>query len=367
MMHFNRSPIAAFLFAVALFFGAGADGLLANSADKSLGRDAPLVGEGVNALEAELLTIAAVISPAQTDGSSWDIGEGADLVLCGVKGCYVSRGLEQPATFYAESLGPRVLDKAGACRDVLKCVFRGVSLAKLVSEDDTKLYLLDVDYVSHTALEKFEIKNSMACTVEAELINCEGGVHRPAFSLWSMQERVAAKAGKAGLDNVLYKGLLNARFKALTAEIGLIRAAVQKDTAAFYKLLFNLEVPKSCLAKPDFLSEVFFVTGLADARQRRAEAILKDLLGHVELERLEGIVQNSPAVFWAFRDIARQLGEFARAEQAVYEKDLEALYIKKNEKNGQSRSAALLYGWQVEGRAKAGLSICGIKVSQRVD
>jgi hypothetical protein len=166
---------------------------------------------------------------------------------------------------------------------------------------------------------------------------------------------------------VLYKGLLNARFKALTAEIGLIRAAVQKDTAAFYKLLFNLEVPKSCLAKPDFLSEVFFVTGLADARQRRAEAILKDLLGHVELERLEGIVQNSPAVFWAFRDIARQLGEFARAEQAVYEKDLEALYIKKNEKNGQSRSAALLYGWQVEGRAKAGLSICGIKVSQRVD
>ncbi|GJM03642.1 MAG: hypothetical protein DHS20C08_21430 [Rhodomicrobium sp.] len=335
---------------------------------------APAMAAAVNSPAPDLkktgsLTIAVVIAQQQADGSSWDIGEGADLVLCGVKGCYVSQGLEKPAIYYENSLGPRVLDKAGACRDSVKCVFRGVDPAKLISAEDPLIFLLDVDYISHTPFEKFKIAALQPCRSDGAVIACEGGVHRQAFSLWAMPEAVAEQGGKAGLDYVLFKGLLSQRSYVLTAALGDIRQAVRADAAAFYKLLFDLSVPPSCLSKPAFLSEVFYVTGLADASQRRAEPLLQDMLGRVELARLEGIVQQSPAVYWAFRDIARQLHLFATATAAEYQKPVEGLYLKVSEKAATEagpsavQGASLVYGWEVRSRARTGLSICGVNVS----
>lgn len=306
------------------------------------------------------LTIAAVIMPQQADGSSWDIGEGADLVLCGVKGCYVSNGLEKAATFYEGGVGPRILEKAGACRDVVKCVFRGVELAVLTSLDAPAIYLMDVDYVSHTKLEELRDLPSAACAVKGVTIACEQGVHKQAFSLWVMDEAVAEAGGRVGLDHVLFRGILNQRSKALTAEIGALRLAVKRDAALFYKRLFDIAVPEACLEKPEFLSEIFYVTGLADAKQRRAEALLQDLLGRVELARLEGLVQNTPAVFWAFRDIARQLGLFAAAPRAQLEAERQGLYLTKL---NDEATETLIYGWDVQTRARAGLADCGVEVS----
>lgn len=307
-----------------------------------------------------LKTIAAVIMPQQADGSSWDFGEGADLVLCGVKGCYVSNGLEKAATFYEGGVGPRIMEKAGACRDAVKCVFRGVDLALLTSADAPDIYLMDVDYVSHTKLEELPELPSAACTVKGVTIACEQGVHKQAFSLWAMDETVAEAGGRVGLDHVLFRGILNQRSKALTAEIGLLRLAVKRDAALFYKRLFDIEVPDACLEKPEFLSEIFYVAGLADAKQRRAEALLQDLLGRVELSRLEGLVQNTPAVFWAFRDIARQLGLFAAAPRAQLEAERQGLYLTKL---NDEAAETLIYGLDVQTRARAGLAVCGVEVS----
>ena len=59
----------------------------------------------------------------------------ADPVLCVLEGCYVSTGTDRPAVFmpgrkalsFANTWGAR----AGACRDSLGCVFRGIELGSL--------------------------------------------------------------------------------------------------------------------------------------------------------------------------------------------------------------------------------------------
>ena len=60
-------------------------------------------------------TVAVVVMPRQQVGSSWDVGAGADIVLCGAAGCYVSNGLEKAATFYEGSSGLLLIKKAGVC------------------------------------------------------------------------------------------------------------------------------------------------------------------------------------------------------------------------------------------------------------
>lgn len=315
----------------------------------------------------DLLTIAVVINDVKPDGSAWDIGAGADIVLCGAKGCYVSNGLSKAATFYEGSRGPWVLNKAGACRDAVKCVFRGVNLDKLRSGDDRGIQPMDVDYVSHNYLEKVTVGKIPVCKAGAGAIACESGFHMRSYSMWVMPEVVAQKGGKAGLDHVLFKGILSQRVAALTAEIGDLRGEVQTDVARFYKLMFDIDVPASCVSDPTFLTEAFYVTGLADASQRRAEFVLKDLLGNVPVARLEGLVRQTPAIFWAYRDIARQLKRYGAAKTALYEEEADGIFLKKEAVEGAGEAGpneeTLVYGWKARGRARSGLSACGVEVT----
>lgn len=340
---------------LALWLFAGAMATAVSAADTDKG-----------ATRAGLLTIAVVINPVKSDGSAWDIGKGADIVLCGVKGCYVSNGLTEAATFYEGSRGPWVLNKAGACRDAVKCVFRGVDLDKLRSMDDRSIQPMDVDYVSHNYLEKALIDDVPACTASGAAIECERGYHKRSYSLWAMAEPVAEKGGKAGLDHVLFKGILSQRVTALTSELGDLRVQVQGDVARFYKLIFGVDVPASCSSDPAFLTEAFYVTGLADASQRRAEFVLKDLLGNVPVARLEGLVRQTPAIFWAYRDIARQLHSYAHAGAALYEEEAEGIFLRDAADAADDTAAGgktLVYGWKARGRARSGLSACGVEVS----
>ena len=48
---------------------------------------------------AEPVTILLAIDSAGVDGVRWDLGKGADLVLCMSAGCYVSEGSSNPAKF----------------------------------------------------------------------------------------------------------------------------------------------------------------------------------------------------------------------------------------------------------------------------
>jgi len=301
------------------------------------------------------VTIVVMITPTQADGSAWDVGAGADIVLCGAQGCYVSEGFTTPATFYEGSSGLRLLKKAGTCRDQLKCVFRGVELERLISKEEPALQIADVDYVSHTYLEKFILTAPFACRAEQIVVTCAKGIHRRTFSLWVMEEGVAETAGKAGLDYVLFKGLISQRSEALTNRLVKVRAHVRASVARFFQLVLEKDVPAVCLQQTDFLTESFYLAGLADAGQRRAEFLIKDFVGGKSFVDLKPVVQQSPQIYWAFLDIATQLEHFSSANKAHLDEDLTGLHLEEEE--GQE-GFVLHYGWQVKSRAQALVASC---------
>lgn len=347
-------------------------------------KDAPLKSNK----SAVTYSVALVVMPRRADGSAWDVGVGADLVLCGAAGCYVSNGLESAATFYEGSAGLRLIKKAGACRDSTACVFRDVDLSKLVTIDNATIQPVDVDYVSHSYMDDlfdkgmksqtplFKVEN---CSLKKSVLACKVGVHRRDYSLWLVPEKLAELGGKEALDAVLFKGLLHQRAKTLTDELLKHRVRVQTASLEFYKKMFagdtdvSLDQLNSCVLTPEFLSEIFYVLGLADASERRAEALLTDMVGKLPPQKIRGLIQRTPQFFWAFLDLTSQLEAFAFADQYRLDKEQVGVLLKKiktdtseNEKKAEntpdtlsaSESHELIYGWQVKARAKAALSHC---------
>ena len=300
------------------------------------------------------ITVFVLVTPLQADGSAWDVGAGADIVLCGKRGCYVSQGLEQEAQFYEGSGAFRLLKKAGPCRDALACVFRGVELDKLISEQDPFLQLVDVDYVSHTYMDKFAIKQPLSCQLSGSVLSCSKGVHKRTFSMWAVDEAIAKKGGKAAPDQVLFKGLMTQRVSALVENLESVRGQLTASAVKFYKLVVGQEVPVACLDSSDFIGETFYIMGLADAKQRRAEHVIKDFVGAKPVDALTGIVQRSPQLYWAFLDIANQFKAFSGARTAQLTKDVEGLRLYESEDG----TALLKFDWRVQARAKALLEAC---------
>lgn len=304
------------------------------------------------------VSVAVLVTPRMADGAAWDIGHGADIVLCGTKGCYVSEGLDKPATFYEDSGAFRLLKKAGACRDHLTCVFRAVDLGKLNKPDDPEAYiqLIDVDYVSHNYMSKISLTGPMVCDEVSGRFSCEGGVHKRTFSLWAIDEGLAARAKRDGLDQVLFHGLPEQRISAMTASIRPLREEIKASTARFYQLIFGKTVPDHCLSDTRFLSETFFVTGLSDAKQRRAEPLIRSLTGEKPVDALRELVQRSPQIYWGFVDIAKQLRDFSLAREARLDEEVDGLSL-----DGQEAGLTLTYGWRIKARAKAALTSCAAR------
>jgi hypothetical protein len=355
-------------------------------------QDKPVKEQSESEVSAETYTVALVVMPLQADGSAWDVTAGADLVLCGAAGCTISNGLEKAATFYEGGSGLRLIKKAGACRDSLACVFRDVDFAKLVSDKNTLIEPVDVDYVRHTYMGGITYKtfdktnllfNAENCTLKKTVLDCKAGVHKRDYSLWVLPEKLAKLGGKEALDAVLFKGLLHQRASHLTVQLLDHRSRVQASTMKFYKTLFEGETDVSlnsldrCVLKSEFLSETFYVLGLADASERKAEALLIDLVGKLPKEKVRGLIQRTPQFFWAFEDLTKQLEDFANANRYTLDKEKTGVLLRlqapekmqdKTENKDKkveavdealsSEKTELVYGWQVKARAKAALSHC---------
>lgn len=335
-------------------------------------------------------TVAVVVMPRQQDGSSWDVGAGADIVLCGAAGCYVSNGLEKAATFYEGSSGLLLIKKAGVCRDSLSCVFRDIDLSKLTTESNKIIEPVDVDYVSHSYMGGVPILTGAQphdvpaflklgnCSLKRPVIACQIGVHERNYSLWAMPEKLAQTGGRDALDAVLFKGLLFQRADFTAKNLIKHRELVRDAVFNFYTKMFaqsadvDLNGLKQCLANNHFLTETFFVLGLADATERKAEGLILDLVGQLPDENVRSFIQRTPQFYWAFLDLVSQLKAFSSAENYSQEPDREGvlLRVKVTEQNEdastelekkpkkQIKSNELLFGWQVKARAKAALSLC---------
>ncbi|MGI9386431.1 MAG: hypothetical protein ACR2OX_03280, partial [Methyloligellaceae bacterium] len=132
----------------------------------------PTLGVAAYPALAERATIVVVLEPQKHNSQKWDIGRGADPVLCLKRGCYVSRGLSKNAKYYrgGNIFLPGI--RAGACRNSLACVFRNVQL--LNGKDEAQL--IDLDAIEHDFLDRRPIKVDESCHLRNKRIDCGNGI-----------------------------------------------------------------------------------------------------------------------------------------------------------------------------------------------
>ena len=135
----------------------------------------------------------------------------ADPILCLPDGCYVSRGPERSARFFP---GGRALGfantwggRAGACRNELACVFRGIDLGRLPGY----LQPVDLHILKHDRRRGQQVVTDSGCRLEGERLVCEDGLIMADYALWIVPENLAMAAGPAALWRALAEGLEHPR------------------------------------------------------------------------------------------------------------------------------------------------------------
>jgi colicin import membrane protein len=132
----------------------------------------------------------------------------ADPVLCTEQGCYISRGSEGPAELRS---GRRALGflntfggRAGACRDQLACIFRGVRLEGAGAH----LQPVDLRIVRHDRREPQQVTADSACRIERGQLACSRAIEAADYIMWIVPERLAEEAGAERLEAALTTGLV---------------------------------------------------------------------------------------------------------------------------------------------------------------
>lgn len=131
----------------------------------------------------------------------------ADPVLCVDRNCYVSRGAALDAAWMsrARALGAAntLGSRAGACRDSLGCVFRGVAL-----EGRTAVVQpVDLRIISHDRREARTVGADRTCRLERNGLTCDGAIEAADYTMWLVPESVAARVGPSALQSAVAGGL----------------------------------------------------------------------------------------------------------------------------------------------------------------
>jgi len=134
----------------------------------------------------------------------------ADPVLCTTDGCYVSIGADRDAVFMprrkALGVGNTLGGRAGACRQSLSCVFRGVEL-----EYPAVLQPVDLHILKHDRRRPQRILADSDCRLAAGRLTCSRGIYAEDYALWIVPERLADTAGPETLERALRDGLSASR------------------------------------------------------------------------------------------------------------------------------------------------------------
>ena len=134
----------------------------------------------------------------------------ADPVLCTTDGCYVSIGADRAAIFMprrkALGVGNTLGGRAGACRQSLGCVFRGVAL-----EYPAVLQPVDLHILKHDRRRPQRILADSDCRLAAGRLTCSRGIYAEDYVLWIVPERLADTAGPESLERALRDGLSASR------------------------------------------------------------------------------------------------------------------------------------------------------------
>jgi hypothetical protein len=170
----------------------------------ALGHRASVGGEGV--ARDSHATVLMTLAPGNRGIRRFE--KTADPILCANDGCYISNGSGTAARYISlrrsfgilNTFGPR----AGACRNQLACVFRGVD----VSAANTILQPVDLRVINH---DRRDIKAALVddtCKVDAGQLSCSKPIIGDGFVLWVVPERVATRAGSEALQRAVDGGLV---------------------------------------------------------------------------------------------------------------------------------------------------------------
>jgi hypothetical protein len=127
--------------------------------------------------------------------------------MCTTEGCYVSMGPGAPAKFLPGRKGVGIGNtfgaRAGACRQSLSCVFRGIDL----DEREGYLQPVDLHILRHDVRRPQMISGDSDCRIDAGRLSCRRGIYAEDYAMWVISERMADRIGPDGLQRALEEGL----------------------------------------------------------------------------------------------------------------------------------------------------------------
>lgn len=151
-------------------------------------------------------TVLVVLEPG-TYGIRRNGPKVADPVLCTHDGCYVSGGADRPAAYMpghkALGIGNTWGGRAGACRQALGCVFRGVELGQLPGF----LQPVDLHIFKHDRRQGHLVLADSNCRADAGRLSCRHGIYADNYTMWVIPESLAATVGPAALQRAVTEGL----------------------------------------------------------------------------------------------------------------------------------------------------------------
>jgi hypothetical protein len=149
-------------------------------------------------------TVLLVLEPGSRGIRRWN--KTADPMLCVGATCYVSTGAASPATALTRgrAFGPGVAlgGRAGACRNALGCVFRGIPL-----EGRVAIQPIDLRLLRHDRREVREVVPDETCRLVRGALSCRAPVRAETYRAWIVPERLAERAGPEALAAAVESGL----------------------------------------------------------------------------------------------------------------------------------------------------------------
>jgi colicin import membrane protein len=172
----------------------------------ALGRPAPLPPVA-RVPDDPRVTVLLVMEPGKKGIRRFN--KTADPVLCEGTLCFVSNGAAEQARAMSmrKALGPGNTfgKRAGACRNKLTCVFRGVTL-----DGAAMIQPVDLKVLVHDRREARAVSGDASCRVIAGRLSCGRTVVAAGYRAWIVPERIAEEAGPQALEAAVLRGLVAA-------------------------------------------------------------------------------------------------------------------------------------------------------------
>ncbi|HWB45852.1 MAG TPA: hypothetical protein VG900_10465 [Hyphomicrobiaceae bacterium] len=157
------------------------------------------------ALAERIVTVLLVMAPGHRGIRRHN--KSADPVLCVAYGCYVSAGPAWPARFMPGHRALGIVNtwglRAGACRNSLGCVFRGIEVVDLPGF----IQPVDLRVIRHDRREPQMITGDSACQLWRGRLVCNRGIYAEDYAMWIVPESIAAAAGPEALLRAVSEGL----------------------------------------------------------------------------------------------------------------------------------------------------------------